>query len=90
MNGGVMLTAMSGVTVTDTEPDLVGSDTDDAVKVMFAEGTIKGGVYVRGAPDRLAVLLKLPQTLAVQELPAAVIVQVTPLFCGSPATLALT
>jgi len=68
--------------------DLVGSDTEVAVKVTAAGlGTLAGAVYVMGAPDALEAVDNVPQVAPLHPVPARL--HVTPLFCESFCTVAL-
>jgi hypothetical protein len=61
--------------------------TEVAVNVTVAGvGTAAGALYVTAAPDALDVGVTLPQLAPLQPAPESV--QVTPLFCATPATAA--
>ena len=68
---------------------LVVSATDFAVNVTVAGlGTLAGAVYVMAVPEALVADDKVPQVAPLH--PAPVKVQVTPLFCASFCTVAVT
>ena len=68
---------------------LLASIADFAVTVTVAgDGTFAGAVYVIAAPEALEVADSVPQAAPVQPAPASA--HVTPLFCGSFVTVAVT
>lgn len=92
---GFTLTAIGGgggaedVTVMVDAAVLLASATDLAVSVTVAgEGVLAGAVYVIAAPDALEVLDSVPHAVPVHPAPDSA--QVTPLFCESLCTVAVT
>jgi hypothetical protein len=77
------------VIVIFVDADLVVSATDVAVNVRIAgEGLALGAVYVIAVPEALDVADNVPHAVPVQ--PEPVSFQVTPLFCESFCTVAVT
>ena len=78
----------AGITVIAAGAELVPLAAEVAVSVTIAGlGTFGGAVYVVASPLKVLVGETMPQ--AAPEQPDPVTVQVTPLFCGSPCTVAV-